>query len=152
MPQIPIQKSTVISKLWVRLHAIYGSKWLAAYGPEDSSGTWAEVLGEFMPEQLGAGVRACLDREDKEWPPTLAEFRDLCRNSDSESIKTLAVQLISSFERQTLSRKEIEKLAAQNLSRARAILCGQRNPTGQEQITLDRLGFSHQQKQLLEAP
>lgn len=55
---------------------MYGHKWISSYGEVDD-GTWAKGLSGMSSEQLGAGLRACLNRDDP-WPPTLVEFRNLC--------------------------------------------------------------------------
>lgn len=56
---------------------IYGHKWISSYGVEPSD-TWARGLRGFTNDELAHGIRRCLDREDP-WPPTLPEFRQLCR-------------------------------------------------------------------------
>jgi len=66
--------------------AIYPHKWTSAMGesPNDTEGgltvygdTWAKGLAGLSPEELGAGLEACIRRADR-WPPVLAEFRELC--------------------------------------------------------------------------
>lgn len=57
---------------------IYGHRWVSAYGPRDEHNTWAIGLAGFSAEEIGNGLRACVQRADG-WPPTLPEFRALCR-------------------------------------------------------------------------
>lgn len=65
------------------MSSIYGHKWVSAYGPQDD-GTWAVGLSGYTPEQIGRGLRACLDRNDP-WPPSLPEFRALCKPGPREN-------------------------------------------------------------------
>lgn len=58
--------------------AIYGHKWASAYGETDADDTWASGLKDMTPQNLADGLRACLDRAEP-WPPTLPEFRALCK-------------------------------------------------------------------------
>lgn len=65
-----------IRVLWEKMAAIYGHKWVSSFGESDD-GTWLRVLTGLTKEQIAAGLRACLDRDDV-WPPGAAEFRKLC--------------------------------------------------------------------------
>ena len=40
--------------------------------------TWALGLSGLGPQDISRGLMACLDRTDP-WPPTLPEFRALCK-------------------------------------------------------------------------
>ena len=62
--------------LWEKMAAIYGHKWVSSFGESDD-GTWLRVMTGITREQIAAGLRACLTREDV-WPPGAAEFRRLC--------------------------------------------------------------------------
>ena len=66
-----------ISLLWVRLTEIYGHKFISSHGEADS-GTWLKGLSDKEPEDIARGLAACLQREDA-WPPSLPEFRELCK-------------------------------------------------------------------------
>jgi hypothetical protein len=66
-----------IGQLWGRMAAMYGHKWTSNYGDADD-GTWLSGLVDLSPADLADGLRACLKRTDP-WPPTLPEFRQLCR-------------------------------------------------------------------------
>jgi len=57
----------------------YGSMWADRYGAFPRARvmqTWAEDLGDLTREELVRGVDACRTRK---FPPTLPEFRELCR-------------------------------------------------------------------------
>lgn len=59
---------------------IYGHRWASSYGddPASSAGqTWAKGLAGISPQQLAAGIAACI-ASAQPWPPTLPEFRQLC--------------------------------------------------------------------------
>ncbi|MBX9609717.1 MAG: hypothetical protein K2Y51_26140 [Gammaproteobacteria bacterium] len=62
---------------------IYGHKWTSAYGYEDADGTWAKGLADMSSDELKAGFIACVTRDDS-WPPSLPEFRALCRPPKSQ--------------------------------------------------------------------
>lgn len=67
-----------IARLWQRMAAIYGHKWVSSYGADDSDDTWLRGLGDIAPQEVADGLSACIERADP-WPPTLPEFRALCR-------------------------------------------------------------------------
>jgi hypothetical protein len=77
--------SRLISRIWEKMAAIYGHRWVSAYGAHaDETGqlsqaaeTWAQGLAGLSREQLRRGFEALL-RAGLEWPPTLPEFRDMC--------------------------------------------------------------------------
>lgn len=74
-----------ISRLWERMTALYGSRWVLEYGNaqradgelEVVADLWADALDGLNNDQLGAGLRACIDR-DSGHPPSLPEFLRLC--------------------------------------------------------------------------
>lgn len=71
-----------MGKLWERMAEMYGHRWTSSYGVEDTNGTWRKGLAGLTPQQIGAGLVACLQRVPRDgaedWPPTLAEFRAMC--------------------------------------------------------------------------
>lgn len=70
---------TWIDRLFARMEDRYGKLWSDRYGmaPRDRLlQTWAEDLSDLTREELIAGVNAC---RDIRLPPTLPEFRGLCR-------------------------------------------------------------------------
>ena len=56
---------------------IYGHKFPSAYGESDD-GTWRKGLSDMTTEQIAHGITECLKRHDP-WPPTLPEFRAMCK-------------------------------------------------------------------------
>ena len=57
---------------------IFGHKWISSYGTEPTD-TWLAGLIGYRNEDILEGIFRCLDWE-KDWPPTLAQFRALCRH------------------------------------------------------------------------
>ena len=59
--------------------AIYGHRWTSQYGDCNAAmEIWQKGLSDLTAEELGAGLRAMLNRDDP-WPPSLPEFRGLCK-------------------------------------------------------------------------
>ena len=57
----------------------YGNLWANSYGAFPRSRvmqTWSEDLSDLSKDELGRGMKAC---RDKPFPPTLPEFRKMCR-------------------------------------------------------------------------
>lgn len=68
-----------MERLFQRMEDRYGSLWADRYGAFPRARvmqTWAEDLGDLTREELVRGVDACRTRK---FPPTLPEFRELCR-------------------------------------------------------------------------
>ncbi len=66
-------------RLFQRMEDRYGALWADRYGafPRDRvKRSWAEDLCDMTREELARGVAAC---RDSKFPPTLAEFRAMCR-------------------------------------------------------------------------
>lgn len=68
-----------VDRLWERMTAMYGHKWVSAHGACDD-GTWAAGLHGLTAEEIAQGLTLCLKREDV-WPPSLPEFRAMCKRS-----------------------------------------------------------------------
>jgi hypothetical protein len=78
--EVPPLPNTQRRTLWVRLIEIYGQQFTRSYGenPDGSAAmTWAKGLAGVTPQQLAAGLAACLASGDP-WVPTLPEFRARC--------------------------------------------------------------------------
>jgi hypothetical protein len=66
--------------------AIYGHRWTAQYGHPPAPGrpehfalaVWARGLAGRSPRELEVGLGR-VERGERAWPPTLPEFRALCR-------------------------------------------------------------------------
>ncbi len=69
----------LIERLFDRLAGMYGHRFTDMWSgidPETVKSTWAAGLAGFNQDDLVRGFRACQGRD---WPPTLPEFRKLCR-------------------------------------------------------------------------
>jgi hypothetical protein len=74
-----------MSRLWDRMTAMYGSRWVVEYSDLSTDSTtlaplaviWAEALADIGNDAIAAGLRKCLDR-DSPHPPSLPEFLRLC--------------------------------------------------------------------------
>ena len=68
-----------IVTLWTRMAAIYGHKWVSAHGDSDiTRDTWQRGLKDLSTVELAVGLRAVVNRQNP-WPPSLPEFRTLCK-------------------------------------------------------------------------
>ena len=56
---------------------IYGHKWTSIVKVDD--GTWLDGLRGISPDQVIEGLGRLVD-EGFDWPPTLPEFKKLCKN------------------------------------------------------------------------
>ncbi|MER2512317.1 MAG: hypothetical protein ABTR20_13420 [Candidatus Competibacter sp.] len=73
-----------MEQLWVRMQAMYGSRWLLEYGHLLSGNDlapmaeiWAKTLDDVSNDQIAVGLRTCMARESGH-PPSLPEFLRLC--------------------------------------------------------------------------
>ena len=68
-----------VERLFARLSALYGARladlWRGA-DLEEVKDVWAVELADLSGEEIARGLAACRDRK---FPPTLPEFRELCR-------------------------------------------------------------------------
>lgn len=73
-------QAEIIGRVWKKMTATYGHKWISAYGDVDGEGgkTWLQGLQEMLLDEIKTGLNACVNRADA-WPPSLPEFRALCR-------------------------------------------------------------------------
>lgn len=82
-----------IEKLFNLMEDRYGSLWADRYGafPRDRvKRTWGSDLADMSRDELARGAEACRDRR---YPPTLPEFRALCRKEmDFESAFCEAIE------------------------------------------------------------
>lgn len=84
-----------MDNLWERMNHLYGHKWSSAYGElaSDANGeltetasTWARGLNGLAGQELAHGLEGCVSRSDP-WPPSLPEFRALCKPQPVENAK-----------------------------------------------------------------
>lgn len=127
------------------LTEMYGNGFLQKYGDKPGP-LWRQTVGELTDAQIDAGISRLMAAGGA-FPPSLPEFKAAClqgesHDVDQSEVELLAYEMIPSFERQTLSRRDLEFLAKRNLERARALLTGEAAPKNSEQNTMARLGYS----------
>lgn len=64
-------------RLWLRMAGTFGHRWTSSYG-ETPHPAWVDGLSDMSVEDLRLGLEACLSWPG-EWPPSLVQFRRLCR-------------------------------------------------------------------------
>lgn len=87
-----------VDRLFSRMTELYGQKWLdylgLAGGLEAASKAWSLGLSGLSADELRRGLDLCLTRNNP-WPPTLPEFRGLCRpQRDAEAEFRRAAHII----------------------------------------------------------
>jgi hypothetical protein len=72
----------LVDRLFARFSTIYGAQKMAAmWGPVDrdeTAGVWGDALGRYPLPVIGKAVQALM-QSPGEWPPTLPQFIELCR-------------------------------------------------------------------------
>ncbi|WP_283148995.1 hypothetical protein [Silvimonas soli] len=80
-----------IERLFQRMHGQYGNVWLDKWrvgeagangqdlGVENAKRTWAEDLADMQGTEIAVGIATC---KNLKFPPSLPEFRNLCRQED----------------------------------------------------------------------
>ena len=126
--------------LWARMADMFGHKWVSSYGL-DPSPTWQEGLADLSVEEVKSGLTA-LKGWVEEWPPTLPQFRSLCRPHGCHLAHEFRVPLpepVSSFSaRQAAVAREIAVLRGGVL---RPVVEMRRTLTEAEQALLERLDW-----------
>ena len=73
-----------VDRLFSRLAAFYGSQKLATMWVDadmaEVKAVWSEQLGRFEPASISAALQRLVD-SGNQWPPTLPEFVELCRQA-----------------------------------------------------------------------
>ena len=119
-----------VKRLFMLLHGMYGNKLLDMYRTGQTNGAgedtgilsaqavWLNGLREFEFDTVRAAVARC-DLKHKTWPPSLPEFRDLCKAAQPKSwTPTNAPQLPMSDELKA-EIKQRNRLAIEGLKAAR---------------------------------
>lgn len=106
----------VMTKIWVRMLAIYGHKWSSHLGAavddkgelSESARTWQKGLVGVTVDNLKTAFDALI-LKNHEWPPSLPEFRKLCLSgvkANAPSLDEIVSMLISVSTRQgSLARR-----------------------------------------------
>ncbi|NCF83884.1 MAG: hypothetical protein GWP74_19990 [Proteobacteria bacterium] len=67
---------------------MYGNRWSASFGNFDQNDTWLAVLQGLTPQQIADGL-AATPKTYPEWPPTVGQFRGLCRGTTEPAHRAL---------------------------------------------------------------
>lgn len=88
-----------MANLWERMNHIYGHKWASAYGElatrengelTETASSWARGLMGLQGAELAHGLEMCVDRGET-WPPSLPEFKALCKPPAMENAEMYKV-------------------------------------------------------------
>lgn len=116
--------SAWIEKLFARFQAIYGNRFATMFGdadPTEVKATWSSELGGFEADDL----RHALDTmrtAHQDFPPTLFEFRALCRDS-----RIRRAQSVPKIEAPPVPMPEHVKAELERFMRGKTILRGRRS-------------------------
>lgn len=100
---------------------MFGHKWSSSYGASDD-GTWLAGLQGLTTEQIGKGLQRVLD-DDTEWPPTLSQFRNMCKDQSSGLTHNTAAYKVFPKSRQ-LEKKPDQNKVMTEIARMRQLLQG----------------------------
>ena len=105
---------------------MYGHQWASQQG-DSPNDTWVRGMQDIGPTELTRGLTALLDRGEA-WPPSLPEFRGLCRRQWREYIhkEWNPNAAIADKSDQTLlpqfTQAELEKTPAEHLADMRKLM------------------------------
>lgn len=96
MSRQPLPASWV-DRLFGRFSATWGVQKMGAMFPTETHdevrGVWAEQLGRFAPESIRAALQSVTD-SGREWPPSLSEFVEACRQASVARQQHAPVKLL----------------------------------------------------------
>lgn len=86
-----------VDRLFGRFSATWGVQKMGAMFPTETHdevrGVWAEQLGRFAPESIRAALQSVTD-SGREWPPSLSEFVEACRQASVARQQHAPVKLL----------------------------------------------------------
>jgi len=86
-----------VDRLFGRFSATWGVQKMGAMFPTETHdevrGVWAEQLGRFAPESIRAALQSATD-SGREWPPSLSEFVEACRQASVARQQHAPVKLL----------------------------------------------------------
>lgn len=79
----PMMEQRWIAAIFEKLRRRYGTQWTTKVGIDrdeikESMQTWAEILVDLKPEEIAHGFER-LDDKAPEFPPSVMQFKQLCR-------------------------------------------------------------------------
>jgi len=116
-----------IDRLFARFTAFYGSQkvgtmWVDA-GMAEVKAVWAEQLARFEPASIAGALQRLVDGGNQ-WPPTLPEFVELCRQAALDRKAAERFELLPApgggrTDTETAKRKVAELMA--NLAKSKRV-------------------------------
>ena len=77
----PTLRETVVDRIFIRMHSIYGSLWANRFTSDDvlhaAKAEWGISLVNFSLEEIGNAIEKC--KTSYRFAPTLPEFIELCK-------------------------------------------------------------------------
>lgn len=128
-----------IKRLWMLLHGMYGNLLFDKYrtGDVDDEGqdkgvlsamtVWLNGLQQFDFNTIRRAVARCEDKH-KTYPPSLPEFRDLCKSLAPRAVKPLDVPQLTESEENKAERRAMIRRTLDDLRMDR--LYGERKDYG----------------------
>lgn len=109
----------LVDRLFARFLALYGAQKMAGMWADtdmaDVKSVWAEQLAKFHPQSIRDALQRLIE-SGREWPPTLPEFVELCRQSAIGRQQAQVPALLSPgngrTDAETAKRKVAELIAA----------------------------------------
>ena len=116
-----------VARLFLKFTVAYGRLWTANIEniEEQVVDEWTHALGDLSAEQIRYGL-AQLERAHPKYPPTLFEFRNLCRK---RGVNEYGLDYTPAYYRETrherlLDQPRDEEAAKEHLAKMRAALRG----------------------------
>lgn len=116
----------LVERLFSRLSTIYGAQKMSAMWSGEAvdhgevKATWGAALGRYPLKAIGRAVQALVDQAG-EWPPTLPQFCELCRQFNRPEHEAAALPAPGA------GHTSAEQ-ARRNLARIREMLAGAIKP------------------------
>ncbi|MDH5798912.1 MAG: hypothetical protein OEZ19_10125 [Paracoccaceae bacterium] len=126
-----------IKKLFKRMTALWGRKFVTLHGVSDTNRAWLNALKDLPPQAISIGLERCerairikTQKGEESWPPSEIEFRAMCCPSEedfglptdiqayrlaincdwsSHPIVYLAAKKVGTYELRTQSQERTEK-------------------------------------------
>ena len=109
-PPADSQHEKIMKGVWVRMAEIFGHRWTANYGKAPSV-SWSKALAKVSVEQIGVGLGNVSESNPPwEWPPTLSQFLDLCKEYAAPCHRPFKVEALPPPRDPSVAREHIAKM------------------------------------------
>lgn len=110
-----MDSAALVERLFSRFVALYGSQKVGAMWADadvsEVKAVWARKLVQYQPQTIGRAIDMLID-SGREWPPTLPEFAEMCRQAAVGRVTSqgpmLAAPGQTRTDRETAKRKVAE--------------------------------------------